>query len=275
MTNRDVTLIQPHGSTRGLGLREVWTYRDLLYFLAWRDLKVRYKQTVLGAAWAILQPLALMGVFVLVFHKVGRISTDGMPPAVFYYSGVVPWTFFASAVQQGSNSLLINQSLITKVFFPRLLIPLAAVLVPLVDMAVSCLLLGGLMVYHGVTPTASIVWLPLWLLFGVATAIAITVGLAAMNVQFRDVRHAVPFLIQVGLFLSPVAYPVSAIPERWRLLYGLNPMSGVIEGFRWSVTGFGHPPGSELVLSTGVTLVLLLLGVGYFRRVERSFADVI
>jgi len=142
-------------------------------------------------------------------------------------------------------------------------------------MAVSCLLLGGLMVYHGVTPTASIVWLPLWLLFGVATAIAITVGLAAMNVQFRDVRHAVPFLIQVGLFLSPVAYPVSAIPERWRLLYGLNPMSGVIEGFRWSVTGFGHPPGSELVLSTGVTLVLLLLGVGYFRRVERSFADVI
>lgn len=275
MTNRDVTVIQPHGSTRGLGLRELWLYRELLYFLAWRDLKVRYKQTILGTAWAVLQPLALMGVFVLVFHKVGRMSTGGMPPTVFYYSGLVPWTFFASAVQQGSNSLLLNQSLITKVYFPRLLIPLAAVLVPLVDMAVSFLLLGGLMAYHGVTPSASIAWLPLWLLFAVVTAIAIAVGLAAMNVQFRDVRHAVPFLVQVGLFLSPVAYPASAIPQRWRLLYGLNPMSGVVEGFRWSVTGCGSPPGEELILSTGATLVLLLLGVGYFRRVERSFADVI
>jgi lipopolysaccharide transport system permease protein len=269
------TVIERRDGVIPIDLGELWSYRELLYFLVWRDVKIRYKQTVLGAAWAILQPLMLMIVFSLVFGRLGRLSTDGLPMPVFYYAGLLPWLFFSTAITQGSNSMVANERLITKIYFPRLLIPLAACVVPLIDFAIAFVILAALMAWYGIVPAIWVLTLPLWLAFATVTAFTVSVWLSALNIEYRDVRYTLVFLVQFWMFASPVAYPSSMIPEAWRPLYGLNPMAGVIEGFRWGLTGQGIPPGSMMAVSALVIAVLLVLGLRYFRRTEGRFADVI
>jgi homopolymeric O-antigen transport system permease protein len=271
-----VVVVRPTRGWTSLGLAELWRYRELLYFLTWRDVKIRYKQTVLGAAWAVLQPVATMVVFSLFFGRLAGVPSDGLPYPLFAFAALVPWTFFSTGVVQASNSLVGSQNLITKVYFPRLAIPVAAVLAGLVDLALSLLVLLGLGVYYGVTPTPRLAWLPLFLLLAVATALGAGLWLSALNVQFRDVRYVVPFLIQLWLFATPIAYPSSLLAEPWRTLYGLNPMAGVAEGCRWSLLGAGTGrPGPMLAVSTAAALVLLATGAFAFRRMERSFADLV
>ena len=230
-------LIQPSRGWVSLKLRDVWEYRELLYFLAWRDIKVRYKQTVLGAAWAILQPDLTMVVFSVVFGRLLQAPSDGIPYPIFTFCALLPWQLFAHALTQSSNSLVSNERLITKVYFPRLVIPISAILAGLVDFGIAFVVLLGMMLYYGIVPTAAIVTLPLFLLLAVATALAVGLWLSALNVQYRDVRHTIPFLTQIWLFATPVAYASSLIPEPWRAWYGLNPMVGVVEGFRWALLG--------------------------------------
>jgi lipopolysaccharide transport system permease protein len=257
----------------GFGLRALWDYRELLYFLFWRDLKVRYKQTALGASWAIIQPVASTAIFTLFLGKLARIASDGIPYSLFALSGLLPWQLFSSALTASSTSLVNNTHLITKVYFPRLIIPLSSVLVGVVDFIIAGLVMAVLMAYHHVAPTIGIVVLPLLAMFAVVAALAVGLVLSALNVQYRDVRHTVPFLIQIWMFGSPIVYPSSLVPEKWRPLYGLNPMAGVVDGFRWAL--FGSKAGSlqTIAVSVGSVLVMLLVGVTYFRRVERNFAD--
>jgi lipopolysaccharide transport system permease protein len=268
-------VVRPTRGFRGLQLAEFWEYRELLFFLVWRDVKVRYKQTVLGAAWAVLQPLLTMLVFTLFFGRLARMPSDGLPYALFAYTGLVPWQFCAFAVSQSGNSLVANQNLITKVYFPRLVVPLASVLAGLVDFAIAALLLVGMMAYYGIKPTAAVAALPLLTLLAGGTALGAGLWLSALNVQYRDVRYAIPFITQLWLFLSPVAYPTSLVPERWRVVFGLNPMAAVVDGFRWALLGAPPAPASMFLVSTVVMLVLLASGVLYFRRLERTFADVV
>lgn len=256
------------------GLADVWTYRELLYFLVWRDIKLRYKQTALGAAWALVQPVTTMIVFTIFFGQLAKISSDGLPYPVFYLAALVPWTYFASAFGGGTNSVGGYQHVITKVYFPRLLIPLAAVIAPLVDFAIAFLILIALMAWYGLTPGVQVVWLPPLMMLAVGTAAAASVWLSALNVRYRDIRHVVPFGVQIWLFATPVAYPASLVPEGWRTLYGLNPMAGVIEGFRWALVG-GPPPGLMTLWSAVVVFAALAGGVLYFRRAEGTFADII
>ena len=267
--------IRPARGWAGLELRELWQYRELLFFLIWRDIKVRYKQTALGAAWAVLQPVFTMVVFSLFFGKLAKVPSDGVPYPVFAYCALLPWQLFAYALAESSNSVVGNERLITKIYFPRLVIPIAGVLAGMVDFAIAFSVLLVLMLRYGIFPTWTIATLPLFVLLAILTALAVGVWLSALNVQYRDVRYTVGFLTQIWLFLSPVAYPSSLVPARWRLLYGLNPMAGVVEGFRWALIGKTPAPGAMLAVSSVVVLLLLVGGLYYFRRMEKSFADVI
>lgn len=267
--------IAPPSGWLNLNLREFWESRELLYFLVWRDLKVRYKQTAIGALWAILQPFLTMLVFSLFFGRLAHIPSNGLPHSVFYYSGLLAWLYFATALQHATNTMVENQRVITKVYFPRLLLPVAAVTSGLVDLAFGFIVFLGMMVYFGIAPHQAFLTMPLFLLLGVLTALGVGVWLSALNAIYRDFRYVVPFLIQFWMFASPVAYPSSLVPERWRWLYGLNPMAGVVEGFRWSLTGHGQPPTLLLAASAVMVLLLLAGGVAYFQKMESTIADVL
>jgi len=268
-------VIRPSRGWVPINLGELWSYRELLYFLTWRDIKVLYKQTVLGATWAIIQPFVTMVVFSIFFGRLAGIPSDDIPYPIFSYAALVPWTYFANALGQASNSLVQQERLLAKVYFPRLLVPMASVLAKLVDFAIAFGVLLVMMLAYGRIPTAAIWMLPLFVLLATATALALALWLSALNVQYRDVRYAVPFLIQVWLFASPIAYSSTLVPERWRVLYGLNPMVGVVEGFRWALLGRGQAPGPMLAVSTLVVVALLIGGLYYFRRMEQTFADVV
>ena len=268
-------IIRPSKGWVPLRLNELWEYRELLYFLVWRDIKVRYKQTALGAAWAIIQPFFTMVVFSIFFGRLAGIPSDGVPYPIFAYCALLPWQLFSHAMAESGNSLVVNQNLITKVYFPRLVIPMAPVLAGLVDFGIAFLVLLGMMVYYGMAPTMAVVTLPLFILLAVATALAVGLWLSALNVQYRDVRYTIPFLTQFWLFSTPIAYPSSLVPEGWRVLYGLNPMAGVVEGFRWALLGTENAPGPMLAVSVAVVVALLVGGLYYFRRMEKTFADVV
>ena len=256
-------------------LRELWEYRELLFFFAWRDIKVRYRQTVMGVLWAIIQPFLTMVIFSLFFGRLANIPSDGVPYPVFSFAALVPWTFFANALTQASNSLVLSGNMLKKIYFPRLALPIATVLAGVIDFVLAFIVLLGIMFYYGLVPTANIIWLPFFALLALVTSIGVSLWLAAMNVQFRDVRYTIPFLTQAWLFVTPIAYPSSLLPESLRIVYGLNPMSGVVEGFRWALLGTDTAPGPMLIVSSLVALILLVTGAFYFRRMENSFADVI
>jgi lipopolysaccharide transport system permease protein len=273
--NISTSIIRPSQGWASLRLGEIWDYRELLYFLIWRDIKVRYKQTVLGAAWAIIQPVFAMAVFSVFLGRLAKVPSDGLPYPIFTYCALLPWQLFAYAMAESGNSLVASQNLITKVYFPRLVIPIAAVLAGMMDFAIAFVVLLGMMIYYGITPTVAIWSLPLFLLLAIATALAIGLWLSALNVTYRDVRYTIPFLTQIWLFATPVAYPSSLLPEKWRALYGLNPLAGVVEGFRWALLGKAEGPGPLLAVSVVMVLVLLVGGLYYFRRMEKTFADVV
>jgi lipopolysaccharide transport system permease protein len=258
-----------------LPLAELWEYRELLYFYVWRELKVRYKQTAVGALWAVLQPLMTMLVFSLFFGKLAHIPSGGLPYPIFYYSALLPWTYFAGALTNATNKVVDNQNVITKVYFPRLILPISAVLSGLVDFCVSFCMFVVLMVYYKMHATPASTLLPLLLLLAVLTALGVGLWLSALNAIYRDVRYVVPFLVQFWMFASPVVYPSSLVPAKWRPLYGLNPMAGVIEGFRWSLTGQGDPPGRMILVSAGMVVVLVVTGMMYFQSMETKIADVV
>jgi len=270
----DVLIIRPSRGWLKLNLRDLWEYRELLYFLVWRDVKVRYKQTALGAAWAVLQPVLTMVVFSIFFGRLAKVPSDGVPYPVFAYAALLPWQLFAYALTESANSLVGSQHLIKKVYFPRLVVPISSVLAGLVDFGISFFVLLGLMVYYGILPTGAVALLPLFVLLALATALAVGLWLSALNVQFRDVRYTIPFLTQFWMFATPVAYPSSLVPARWRPLLGLNPMAGVVDGLRWALLGQHVAPGPLVWVSIGAVVLLLLGGLMYFRRMEATFADV-
>src|SRR2546430_7453222 len=268
-------LIRPPKGWMSIGFRELWEYRELLYFLTWRDIKVRYKQTALGAAWAIIQPFFMMVVFSLFFGKLGKIPSDGIPYPIFVYCALLPWQLFAHSLSESSNSLVANERLITKVYFPRLVVPISAVLGGVVDFLIAFAILLVMMAYYRITPTAAILTLPLFLLLTVATALAVGLWLSALNVQYRDVRYTIGFLTQFWLFATPVAYSSSIVPARWRALYGLIPLAGVVAGFCWALLGKRDVLGDLLIVSIIAVIASLIGGLYYFRRMESEFADVV
>lgn len=267
--------IEPLQGWIPLRLRELWDYRELLYFLIWRDVKVRYKQTALGACWAIIQPLLTMVVFSIFFGRLGKIPSDGIPYPIFSFAALVPWTFFANGLNQSAGSLVSSADLLKKVYFPRLTIPIATVLSGVVDFALSLATLLAMILYYQIWPTGQIVWLPLFLLLALVTSLGVGLWLSALNVEYRDVRYVVPFLTQFWLFATPIAYPSSLLSEPWRTLYGLNPMAGVVEGFRWALLGTNTAPRPIIAVSSFAALVILVSGAFYFRRMEKSFADIV
>jgi lipopolysaccharide transport system permease protein len=255
-------------------LGEVWAYRELLYFLVWREIRVRYKQTVLGVTWAVIQPFFTMVVFSVFFGRLAGIETDGIPYPVFAFAALLPWQLFAFSLIESSNSIVSNQRLLTKVYFPRVILPLASVCVGVVDFGIASGVLLGLMAYYGVTPGLAALTAPLWVALAVLTALAASLWLSSLNVRYRDIRYTLPFLAQLWLFCTPVAYPTSIVPEAWRPLYALNPMVGVVDGFRWALLG-AQPPSATVAVSSAVMLVVLVSGLFYFRRTERTFADIV
>lgn len=267
--------IVPTQGWAALRLNELWAYRELLYFLVWRDVKVRYKQTALGAIWAILQPVFTMVVFSLFFGRLGKIPSDGLPYPLFSFAALVPWTYFSHGLSQASNSLVGSANLIKKVYFPRLSIPIASVASGLIDFALAFLVLLGMMLYYGILPGGKVIVLPLLLLLTLVTSLGVSLWLSALNVHFRDVRHVIPFLTQLWLFATPIAYPSSLLSEPWRTVYSINPMVGVVEGFRWALLGTDTAPGPMIIVSSLAAVVILVSGVFYFRRLERTFADVV
>jgi lipopolysaccharide transport system permease protein len=269
-----VTLIQS-STPSTLGLKEIWDYRELLYFLVWRDVKVRYKQTVIGAAWTVIQPLLTIVIFTLVFQHFAKLPSDGVPYPLFSFTGLLPWNYFAKALNNGINSVVGSANLITKVYFPRLILPISAIVSGLIDFGISFLCLLGMMIWYGLMPGWGVLALPLFLLLAVLTALSVGLWLAVINVRYRDVGQAIPFLIQLWLFVSPVAYPLSLVPEKWRVLYSLNPMTGVIEGFRWALLGKPMLDILPIAISIVVVLALLFAGIRFFRRMEETFADVV
>ena len=271
----EVIRIEPSRGWVSLQLKELWAYRELLYFLIWRDVKVRYKQTALGVGWAVIQPVTTMIVFSVFFGRLGKIPSDGIPYPIFAYAALVPWTFFAQGMGQASNSLVGSANLIKKVYFPRLSVPIASVTSGIIDFSIAFVILLGMMLYYGILPTLNVIWLPCLLVLTVVTSLGVSLWLSALNVQFRDVRHVLPFLIQLWFFATPVAYPSSLLSEPWRTLYSLNPMVGVVEGFRWALLGTETAPGLMLIVSSLTALALLVGGAFYFRRLEKTFADVL
>ena len=270
-----LAVYEPTHGWLSLRLGEVWHYRELLYFLTWRDIKIRYKQTALGVAWAVLQPLITMVIFSVIFGRLAKLPSDGIPYPVFSYAALLPWGLFSGALQRAGTSLVINANLITKVYFPRLVIPISAVAAGLVDFMISFVVLLGLMFYYKITPTWMILTIPLFVLLAILTALAVSLWLSALNVLYRDVQYMIPFLIQAWMYASPVAYSAGLIPTGiWRIIYGLNPLAGVIQGFRWALVG-GNRPDELMVISVIIVLVMLVTGLYYFRRMERTFADVV
>jgi lipopolysaccharide transport system permease protein len=267
--------IRPSKGWISLNLRDLWEYRELLYFLTWRDIKVRYKQTVLGATWAVLQPFLTMVVFSVFFGKLAKVPSDNIPYPIFNYAALVPWQFFANGLTNSSNSLVASANLIKKVYFPRLVVPISAVLAGVVDFVLAFVVLLAMMWYYGIGPTGAVIWLPLLLLLALVTSLGVGLWLTAMNVQFRDVRYAVPFVVNAWMFATPIAYPSSLLNEPWRTLYGINPMAGVVEGFRWALLGTETAPGPIVLVSAAAAVALLVSGLFYFRRMEKTFADVI
>jgi lipopolysaccharide transport system permease protein len=275
-TDLPVHVIAPAKGWVPIRLRELWEYRELLYFLVWREVKIRYKQTALGVAWAIIQPVFTTIVFTVVFNRFGKIAAPGdIPYPVYAYCALMPWQLFAFALGESSNSVVANQRLITKVYFPRLIMPIASVCVGLVDFCISSVVLVGLMIYYHVVPSVAFWTVPFWALLAVVTALGVGLWLSALNVKYRDVRYTLPFLTQIWLFATPVAYPISRVPEAWRAFYALNPMVGVVEGFRWALFGSAASPGLSVALSVAVMAVMLVSGLFYFRRMERTFADIV
>ena len=271
-----MTIIEPSRGWLSLNLQEIWARHELLYFLVWRDVKVRYKQTVVGAAWVILQPLMTMVVFTVIFEQFAKMPSDGLPYPLFAYAALLPWNYFARSLNNSISSVAGNAHLITKVYFPRLLLPLSATLSGIIDLGVSFAFLIGMMMWYGIVPNwSALIVVPLFVLLTMITALAVGLWLSVINVRYRDVGQAIPFLTQLWLFVSPVAYPVSVVPEQWRLLYSLNPMTGVIEGFRWALLGKESPPVTPLVLSIVVVVGLLWGGIIFFKRMEQTFADVV
>jgi lipopolysaccharide transport system permease protein len=274
-TSEPFISIEPSHGWLSLKLNELWEYRELLYFLIWRDVKVRYKQTIIGAAWAVLQPLMTMVIFTLVFDRLANVPSDGLPYPVFAYTALLPWNYFSTALSHSGASVVAQSHLISKVYFPRLIVPLSATASGLVDFAVAFVILLAMMIWYGIVPTWGVLTLPLFLLLALLTALAVGLWLSALNVRYRDVAYVIPFLIQFWLFASPVAYPVSLVPDKWRLLYSLNPMAGVIEGFRWALLGKESPDFAVITVSAAVVILLLFGGMIYFRRMERTFADIV
>jgi lipopolysaccharide transport system permease protein len=254
--------------------RELWNYRELVYFLSWRDIKVRYKQTALGAMWAVIQPFFTMVVFSLFFGRLGQIPSDGIPYPIFSYTALLPWTLFANSLNMASNSLVNNANLITKVYFPRIVIPLSTVISGLLDFSIAFIVLLGMMLFYGIWPTIAVIYLPLFLLLAAITSLGTALWFSALNIQYRDIRYAIPFLTQFWLFITPIAYPSSLLSDPWRTLYGLNPMAGVVEGFRWALLGT-NPPGLMLGISTIAALLVLFSGMVYFQKTEETFADIV
>lgn len=270
-----ILVIQPKRHLLSIDLKGIWEYRELLYFLIWRDLKVRYRQSAIGVGWVILQPLMTMVVFSAVFGKFVGVPSDGLPYPIFIFSALLPWNLFASSLSRGSTSVVDNTQLVSKIYFPRLILPLSGVLSPMADFGVAFMVLAGMMVWFGISPTVGFFALPAFLVLAILTALAIGLWLSALNVRYRDVAHAVPFLVQIWMFVSPVTYPVSLVPEKWRLLYSLNPMAGVVEGFRWALLGQQSPDFLVIIASAVMMVGLLVSGMVYFRYTERTFADVI
>ena len=268
-------IIQPSKGLFQLDLIALWHYRELLYFLVWRDVLVRYKQTVIGVCWAVLQPLITMLIFTLVFSHFAKIPSDGKPYPLFAFAALLPWNCFSQALQRSGSSLVGSANLITKIYFPRLLIPLAASVSPAVDLFFSFIVLMAMMLWYGILPTWWLLALPLFVALSMLSALAVGLWLTTLNVKYRDIGHIIPFLIQIWMYASPVAYPVSIVPEKWRLIYSLNPMVGVIEGFRWAILGAERPDWMVLIVSSAVVVVLLLSGLVYFKRMEQTFADII
>jgi lipopolysaccharide transport system permease protein len=265
--------IEPQRGWLELRLREVWDYRELLYFFVWRDVKIRYKQTAIGIAWVVLQPLLTMGVFTLFFGRLAKLPSEGLPYPVFYFAALVPWMYFSYALQSATNVVVENQRVITKVYFPRLVLPFSAVLSGLVDFAIGFVVLAMLTFAYGIRPTLAALWLPLLLLLAILTALGVGLWMSALNALYRDVRYVMPFVVQFWMFASPVAYPSTLVPERWRWLYGLNPMTGVIDGFRWALTGHGQPPGAVMLASAAMVALVLIGGLFFFQRMESTVAD--
>lgn len=270
-----VRRIQPSKGWAGLNLRELWRYRDLFYFFVWRDLKVRYKQTILGAGWAIIQPFLTMVIFSLFFGRLAQVPSDGVPYPIWSYTALVPWTFFANALSQASNSLVNNANMLKKIYFPRIIMPVATVMAGLVDFFLAFIVLLAMMLFYRLAPTIGVLWLPYFMLLAIVTSLGVSLWLSAMNVQFRDVRYIIPFLTQAWLFITPIAWPSSLLSEPWRTLLGINPMASVVDGFRWALLGTDTWPGTMLIVSSIVGFVLLFTGMAYFRRMERTFADVV
>jgi lipopolysaccharide transport system permease protein len=268
-------LIRPSKGWVPLKTKELWEYRELLYFFIWRDIRVRYKQTVMGASWAIIQPIITMVIFSLFFGKLAGIPSDNIPYPIFSFTALVPWTFFANALTQGSNSLVNHADMLRKIYFPRLTLPAAAVLSGLLDFFLALLVLFCMMIYYSILPTVNMIWLPFLLLLTVITSLGVSLWLSALNVQFRDVRYILPFLTQAWFFATPITYPSSLLSEPWRTIYGINPMVGVVEGFRWALLGNEPAPGPMILVSTLIAILILIGGIYYMRRMERKFADVV
>ena len=273
--NRDIVIIQPRGRTGISQLRELWRYHELLYFLTWRDIKVRYKQAILGIAWAAIQPLTTMIVFSIFFGALADVPSEGLPYPLFAFAGLVPWAFFQYGVTQAANSVVNNSNLITKVYFPRLLVPLSSIGAGFVDFLVALGVFVVMMTIYGFAPTTNILFLPILTLLAFLASFGVGLWLSGINVFFRDVRHTTSFIVQVWLFLTPIAYPSGLLDEHWQLLYAVNPMVGVVEGFRWALLGVGEPPSQFVLVSTAISLVLVVTGIWFFRKVERTFADVV
>jgi len=270
-----VTIIKSSSGWAALGLRDLWAYRELILFLTWRDLKVRYKQTLLGASWAVLQPFLTMVVFSIFFGGLAQVPSDGVPYPIFSYTALIPWTLFSKALQDASRSLVASSHMITKVYFPRMILPLSSILAGVMDFLIAFVVLLGMMIYFAIYPTGNIWTLPLFLLLALITAVGVSLWLSALNVLYRDIGYVLPFLAQFWMFITPIAYPSSMVPERWQALYAVNPMTGVVEGFRWALLGTGQPPGTMTIVSSLVAFVLLISGMFYFKRMERMFADMV
>jgi lipopolysaccharide transport system permease protein len=275
MDDTPVVLIQPRKGWLSFELKAVYQYRELLYFLVWRDILIRYKQAAIGVAWVVLQPLLTMVIFTVIFGQFAKLPSDGLPYTVFSFTALLPWNYFAQAISRSGISVVSNANLISKIYFPRLIVPISGALGPLVDFAISFVILLGMMAWYGIAPTWGILTLPFFTLLAVVTAVAVSLFLSALNVKYRDVGHAIPFLVQFWMYASPVVYSVTIIPQKWRLLYSLNPMVGVIEGFRWAMLGKERPDFTVMAMGVVVASILLLVGLIYFKRTERFFADII